>query len=193
MKKTCFIFTLFLAQMMFIPRGWAETVYFNDGKVIQGEIQERTKTYIIIQSGRVPRRYYLGEIDRIEDDKKPSILEKTKIDVTQFEGITSTKAALIINMLDVSGVWDNMEKSINHAVSRLPEAERAVHRRIFNVEDIIERLIPIYDKYYTESEVEEVIQFYQGPAGKKVLEVTPQIMKESVGVMVRYVKERTGG
>lgn len=42
--------------------------------------------------------------------------------------------------------------------------------------------IPIYAKYYTESELDELIRFYKTPIGQKVLVNTPLIMKESVEI-----------
>ncbi len=35
---------------------------------------------------------------------------------------------------------------------------------------------PIYDKYFTESELRDLVAFYKSPAGKKSLEVMPKMM-----------------
>ncbi|AZA47180.1 DUF2059 domain-containing protein [Chryseobacterium carnipullorum] len=45
---------------------------------------------------------------------------------------------------------------------------------------ITEVYIPIYAKYYTESEIDELIKFYKSPVGKKTISVLPDIMKESI-------------
>ena len=43
-------------------------------------------------------------------------------------------------------------------------------------------LTPIYQKYLTQKELEDVLAFYESPAGKKISEVTPDITKEAVQV-----------
>lgn len=40
--------------------------------------------------------------------------------------------------------------------------------------------IPIYAKYYTESDLDELIKFYKSPIGQKTLTVMPALMKESM-------------
>jgi uncharacterized protein len=46
-------------------------------------------------------------------------------------------------------------------------------------EDLLKRLIPVYDKYYTKEDVENIIQFYGTPLGQKLLKVSPDISRES--------------
>jgi uncharacterized protein len=47
-------------------------------------------------------------------------------------------------------------------------------------EQMIEMLVPIYDKYYTEPDLDELLVFYKTPLGKKLLDVGPKVMMESV-------------
>ncbi|SHG61005.1 DUF2059 domain-containing protein [Chryseobacterium sp. OV279] len=56
---------------------------------------------------------------------------------------------------------------------------------------ITEMYIPIYSKYYTESEVDELIRFYKSPIGQKTLAVLPTIMKESVEAGQKMGREIT--
>ncbi|MFN8886767.1 MAG: DUF2059 domain-containing protein, partial [Cyclobacteriaceae bacterium] len=39
---------------------------------------------------------------------------------------------------------------------------------------------PVYKKYLTEGDLNEIIAFYNSPAGKKMAESTPGIMSESM-------------
>lgn len=48
------------------------------------------------------------------------------------------------------------------------------------VEESIERMYPIYAKYYTPEEVRQITAFYKTPVGAKTLGVTPQIINESM-------------
>ncbi len=48
------------------------------------------------------------------------------------------------------------------------------------VDESVERLYPIYAKYYTPDEVRQITAFYKTPVGTKALSVTPQIISESM-------------
>lgn len=74
----------------------------------------------------------------------------------------------------------------------------------FNADDMIKRLIPIYKKQLTESDVQAIIKFYQSPAGKNLVKALPQITQQSMmagqkwgqeiaqKVMAKYQKEYAG-
>lgn len=47
---------------------------------------------------------------------------------------------------------------------------------------LMEVIIPLYDKYFTEAELKEMIKFYQTPVGKKTIQVMPQLLQESMAV-----------
>lgn len=48
----------------------------------------------------------------------------------------------------------------------------------------------IYDKYFEEKDIDDLIAFYESPVGKKLIEVTPEIQKEFLQVfMTDYVPE----
>ncbi|GJM35364.1 MAG: hypothetical protein DHS20C18_43650 [Saprospiraceae bacterium] len=48
--------------------------------------------------------------------------------------------------------------------------------------DLVEMLVPVYIKYMTKEDLEEVIAFYQTPVGKKFAKSTPMITQESMQV-----------
>ncbi|KMQ58704.1 hypothetical protein ACM46_22050 [Chryseobacterium angstadtii] len=56
-------------------------------------------------------------------------------------------------------------------------------------ERITELYIPIYAKYYTESDIDELIRFYKSPVGQKTISVLPAIMTESVEAGGKMGKE----
>jgi hypothetical protein len=51
-----------------------------------------------------------------------------------------------------------------------------------NVRELIEKIIPVYDKYYTLEDLKAVNAFYESPAGQKVLATLPQVMQESMKI-----------
>jgi hypothetical protein len=48
------------------------------------------------------------------------------------------------------------------------------------VDDIIDVMIPVYQKHLTKGDVDILIAFYSGPTGQKVLKEMPAIMSESM-------------
>lgn len=48
--------------------------------------------------------------------------------------------------------------------------------------DLIDRVVPVYARYFTSSELDDMIAFYQTPTGLKLAEVEPQIAKECMRI-----------
>jgi Uncharacterized protein conserved in bacteria len=48
---------------------------------------------------------------------------------------------------------------------------------------IMDQMILMYDKYYTEGEINDIITFYKSPTGQKSINTMPLIMKDMMGNM----------
>ena len=48
-----------------------------------------------------------------------------------------------------------------------------------DMQKLLDLIVPIYDKYFSDEEIKCLIQFYQTPLGQKTLRVLPQLMAES--------------
>jgi hypothetical protein len=47
-----------------------------------------------------------------------------------------------------------------------------------------------YDKYFTESEINDFLVFYKSPTGQKSISIMPQMMKDMMGeMMTNYIPE----
>lgn len=178
---------------LFSATCFAETIYLRDGRILKEKIIQKGSYYIVTEVNGFPRKYYMGQIDRIEEDTIIDTADVENIDIDQYEaiGMPADKAKLIVVLMDVSGVRQNMEQNIKKVIEGVPDDQKDYYEKLFDVDEIIEQLIPLYDKHYTEKELYEIIEFYEGPVGQKLLEVTPKIMKESIGVSVEYFKEKS--
>jgi hypothetical protein len=48
----------------------------------------------------------------------------------------------------------------------------------------------IYDRHFSHDEIKDLIKFYESPTGKKILEITPELTKDVMNVMMtRYMPE----
>jgi uncharacterized protein len=55
---------------------------------------------------------------------------------------------------------------------------------------INEDMVTLYDKYFTQNEINDLISFYKSPTGQKFIKVTPDIQKEIMTAMYqKYMPE----
>ena len=41
-------------------------------------------------------------------------------------------------------------------------------------------MVPVYSKYYTDDELKSIVAFYKSPTGKKMVEVSPKLLRDSM-------------
>jgi len=109
--------------------------------------------------------------------------------------IDPAKEADIRRLLDVTGV----KAAVAQTMNSMAENIKPVFRRSFppgeyreklidlffekfktkvNVDEIVDLSVPIYDKYFTQEEIRNMIKFYETPLGQKTIRVLPQLMEE---------------
>jgi uncharacterized protein len=55
---------------------------------------------------------------------------------------------------------------------------------------IDEDMVALYDKYFSQSDINDMLAFYRSPVGKKMIDVTPAITKDLVMIMLqKYTPE----
>lgn len=100
---------------------------------------------------------------------------------------TTTKREKIQKMLELSGagkigiqVMNQMMSSFQSSYSNANQQFWDDFKNEVKAEDIVNLVIPIYDKYYSEQDIEQLIIFYKSPIGQKTIAITPFITKESM-------------
>jgi hypothetical protein len=110
--------------------------------------------------------------------------------------VRQAKLADIRQLLQITGApnlanqsLDGLDKSMRSIVSdSLPPGEyreklvslfMEKFRSKWNTDQLMDLMIPIYDKYYSDDEIKALIQIYQTPVGQKMLSVLPKVMAES--------------
>ncbi|GAB3661739.1 hypothetical protein GCM10028791_36490 [Echinicola sediminis] len=95
-------------------------------------------------------------------------------------------------MLEVSGSEEVFKTSVtqmfamfkqqnpNVQIEKWDELEKAYLKT--SMDELVEMLVPVYRKYLSEEELQELINFYNTPAGKKFAQSSPLIMKESMQI-----------
>lgn len=111
--------------------------------------------------------------------------------------IAPAKAQMIRQLMDMTGAHNmslQFAKVMNQQVAQVLKAtqpdvpERALEvveneiNRMMEQEApaLLNRLAPIYDRQFSETELQQLIAFYQTDLGKKTITVMPTIMRESL-------------
>ena len=53
-------------------------------------------------------------------------------------------------------------------------------KRQASPDELMQAILPIYDKHFTHQEIRQLIAFYQSPLGRKISSTLPEIQRESV-------------
>lgn len=94
-----------------------------------------------------------------------------------------------------------MQKQLEAAAKDLqPEAQEAmgtIQKEImrwssenFNWDQIKQMYVEIYIQVFTESEINELVEFYQSPLGKKMLAKMPELMQASMQKTQKFVQSK---
>lgn len=173
-----------LVLLLFPGSLWADVILLKTGKEVPGKILEESKYSIKVLVGEKIQTFYFSEIEKVTRDTE---IAKEKEDKREEE---AKKKELILNLLKANLARDNMQKIFNQIVEQAPEETREQLRKILLPDEIIERLVPLYSKYYTSEELQDLINFYTSPTGKKHLEKTPQLLEETLVEAVKYFQDK---
>jgi len=107
--------------------------------------------------------------------------------------IDPDKKALILKFIDVFGtrqaLINNFDLMLKQIEKEKPDEAQKIRQRV-KVDEIIEHLIPIYDRNFTTEDLNSFIAFYGSPEGQKLISTIPELMKESVQESVKYMEEK---
>lgn len=99
----------------------------------------------------------------------------------------SQKEEKVRKFLAVSGsaemsktVMNQMINIFQSSYSQVQPAFWEEFKKETGTDDLLNLIIPIYVKYYTESDLDELIKFYESPVGRKTVENLPKITEESM-------------
>ena len=196
------IFVIVWLMFVLTPGAYAEMVILKNGSAVEGVIAEKTGKKIIMDVKGVPMTYYLDEIEvidgvapKIQEDPVPAVVPSVVPAAAQavvarpsISGLS--KKDLILRFIDVFGTHTSLMQNFDQLTKSIPPKEAEVFQRSVKVEELIEALVPLYDKYFTEEELQTYVDFYSSPAGKKLVETIPHIMADSVGISLKYFKEK---
>jgi len=99
------------------------------------------------------------------------------------------KAVEIRKLLEATGTMQAVQQMVTQMLSALkdrysqlpPEAWTHLEKEI-DPSALVEKLVPVYAKYYSLDDLKAVNAFYQTPAGQHLLAAQPMVAKESLAI-----------
>ena len=132
--------------------------------------------YVLLSTSQIR-----GQEASISPVKRALIKELTE--VTQ---VANKYAEVSSGMMTEAGVIDDAERlkvkeEIAGTYGSFSERLLNLFFERMSVAELIEQIYyPLYDKYFTEGELRDMIAFYRTPTGAKMIEITPQLLQESM-------------
>lgn len=99
----------------------------------------------------------------------------------------AAKVADIHKLMDVTGSGQIGVQVLNQVIAQFKSLTPNVPQKFWDEitketspDELVNLIVPIYDKYLTDAEIRGLIQFYQSPLGTKLINVMPQITRDSM-------------
>ena len=109
--------------------------------------------------------------------------------INSFFVYSQTKNDDILKLLRISGtdkmadqMMDAIIPQFQQLIPDIPKAFWDRFRAKLNIDDLLYACIPAYSKYYTHEEIKQLIAFYESPLGKRMVEITPLLAKDTMEI-----------
>jgi hypothetical protein len=86
-------------------------------------------------------------------------------------------------------VMAQMLGNMKQSMPNVPEKFWTDFMKDVRTEELVDLIVPIYDRNLTHEDIKELIKFYDSPTGKKFVSVLPKITQESMGVGEKWGRE----
>lgn len=103
--------------------------------------------------------------------------------------VDPAKEVEIRKLLELTGTTKMTQQVMNQMISSFRTRNNTVSSEFWdrfekemNIQELVDKIVPVYAKYYTIDDLRAINAFYQTPAGQRVLAATPQIMQASMQI-----------
>ena len=86
-------------------------------------------------------------------------------------------------------VMGQMIGSMKKTMPQVPEKFWSDFMKEVHTDELVDLIVPVYDRNLTHDDVKELIRFYESPTGKKFVSVLPKITQESMVVGEKWGRE----
>jgi uncharacterized protein len=131
----------------------------------------------------------------VQASPQSSAAPQSNFPAAPSNSIDPTKESDIRSLMELVGARDLVQDGANAAIEQSREkllatvpnndkgqafvnAFAASYQKKFDVDQVTEQLVTVYDKHFTEEEIKGLLQFYGSPLGQKVASEMPKISRE---------------
>ena len=167
---------------------WADMILLKDGRSFEGRILEKNDVEVVIRDelGRISR-FYADQIDKVIEGELKTPLT---VDTSKLGDITPKKAELIIRFIEANGTRAILDKHIKRTLNSVPDEKRKSFEVLFNINDMVSHLMPVFDRHFNEAELIDLIAFYESPSGQKMVEISDTLVNEIAQATIEYFKSK---
>ena len=193
---------LVLGLGLSVGSAFAVTVTLSDGRTVQGDVVNADSKSVQLNVSGTNMTYYSDEIKDVDGKSLTDYVAASTIPAADLNTsapqepaapIDPAKKELILKFIDVFGTRQALENNFNLMLKQIdkakPEEAKKIRERV-KVDEIIDRLLPIYDRNFTADDLNAFITFYGSPEGQKLISTIPVLMKESVRESIKYMQEK---
>lgn len=116
--------------------------------------------------------------------------------VIRFGAFSQTKEENIRTLIIMSGsgdlgmqVLDALLPQFSQMLPDVPSEYWAKFRNKIEVNELVETILPIYAKYYTDDDIKQLLNFYKSEIGQKMIKISPLMMQESMSAGQEWGKK----
>lgn len=110
--------------------------------------------------------------------------------------VETPKQKDIRHLLDITGsgklgaqVMTQMLGNMKRTMPQVPERFWNDFMKEVRTDELVDLIVPVYDRNLSQDDVKELIRFYESPTGKKFVSVLPKITQESMVVGEKWGRE----
>lgn len=124
--------------------------------------------------------------DKISDIKRLlEVMNSEQMSEAMLNSMVPVLKQQINSRIKENSAKKKIDKMMDDFTDAMMEEMKELSRKLNDVE-----LVNIYDKHFTQGEIQDLIEFYESPTGKKILEKNPEITKELMSsMMTKYMPE----
>lgn len=106
-----------------------------------------------------------------------------------FTNAQSSKDVKIAELLETMGSTQAMKTSFEYMINYYKQNNPQISSQYWDnslkhvdYNELVQKLVPVYSKHFTEQEIVDLLKFYNTSTGKKMIEKTPTILEESMEI-----------
>ena len=106
-----------------------------------------------------------------------------------FTNAQSSKDVKIAELLETMGSTQAMKTSFEYMINYYKQNNPQISSEYWDnslkhvdYNELVQKLVPVYSKHFTEQEIVDLLKFYNTSTGKKMIEKTPTILEESMEI-----------